>query len=155
MPYLVNKNLKKSLTMKYLFSFLIILTLTACNFGNMVTNEESEKIKGEEVADLLYDYISQQKFDGSIEPYISKEFQQYMSVDRLDKTLKDFTRKLGKYEDKSLTNWTTQRHKETGELWECVLQYSVSYENGYSFDIIRLVKENDSVKILSFYPKER
>lgn len=155
MPYLVNRNPKKSLTMKYLFSFLIILTLTACNFGNMVTNEENERIKGEEVADLLYDYISQQKFDGSIKPYISKEFQQYMSVDRLDKTLKDFTRKLGKYEDKSLTNWTTQRHKETGELWECVLQYSVSYENGYSFDIIRLVKENDSVKILSFYPKER
>lgn len=136
--------------MKRLFLVSVILFFGSCYFNASISNEESEKKIGEKVADIFYEYVKKQNFSGSIKPYFSKEFLAVTPINQLDSSLTLIRNKSGSYKSRDLEKWSTKRQKGTNELWECVLIYSVKYEKGESKEFLKLIKENDSIKILNY-----
>lgn len=136
--------------MKRLVLISMVFFIGSCYYNATISNEESEKKKGEQVADVFYQYVEDSNFDGSIKPYFSTEFLAATPVSQLDSLLSFIKGKSGSYEYKELKEWSTKRQKGTHELWECELSYSVKYEKGKSREYIKLIKENDSIKILNY-----
>lgn len=136
--------------MKRLFLISIVFLFGGCYYNATILNEESEKEKGEEVADIFYKYVKNQNFDGSVEPYFSKEFLVVTPISQLDSLLSLIKSKSGNYKYKELKKWNTKRQKGTNELWECELTYLVKYDKGESSEFLKFIKENDSIKILNY-----
>jgi len=127
-----------------------LLFLGSCYFNASITNEESERKKGEEVANIFYEYVKNQNLDGSIEPYFSKELLEITPIEELDSLLLLINNKSGDYISKELDDWSTKRQKGSDENWECALIYSVKYEKGEAKEFFEFIKENDSIKILNY-----
>lgn len=128
--------------------FLAVLFLSSCYFNATLTNEESEKEKGEIIAEKLYDYIKSKKFDSSIKPYLSNIMLQNNSMELLNQTFSNIQSENGSFISKELLDWSTKRGKGKDKLiWECTLLYKVNYEKGVLNETVYLIKENDSVKI--------
>lgn len=136
--------------MKKIFLISSLLIFGSCYFNASLTNEESERKKGEEVTNIFYEYVKNQDLDGSIEPYFSKELLAITPIDQLDSLFLLINNKSGNYISKELDEWSTKRQKGTDESWECKLIYSVKYEKGESKEFFELIKENDSIKILNY-----
>ncbi|MFA5619863.1 MAG: hypothetical protein WDA08_06115 [Weeksellaceae bacterium] len=136
--------------MKELYLISVLLFFGSCYFNASVSNEESEKEKGEKIANIFYEYIINQNYDGSIEPYLSKELLIVTPINQMDSLLLLINNRSGHYKSRVLEKWSTKRQKGTDELWECVLIYSVQYEKGKSTELFKLIKENDSIKILNY-----
>lgn len=136
--------------MKRLFFINLLLIFGSCYFNTSISNEESEKEKGEKIANIFYEYIINQNYDGSIKPYLSKELLVVTPINRMDSLLSLINNRSGYYKSRELEKWSTKRQKGTDELWECVLIYSVQYEKGKSTELFKLIKENDSIKILNY-----
>ena len=127
-----------------------LLILGSCYFNASFTNEESERKKGEEVANIFYEYVENQSLDGSIEPYFSKELLEITPIEELDSLLLLINNKSGDFISRELDEWSTKRLKGSEEIWECALIYSVKYEKGEAKEFFEFIKENDSVKILNY-----
>lgn len=128
--------------------FLAVLFLSSCYFNATLTNEESEKEKGEIIAEKLYGYIKSKKFDSSIKPYLSNIMLQNNSMELLNQTFSNIQSENGSFISKELLDWSTKRGKGKDKLiWECTLLYKVNYEKGVLNETVYLIKENDSVKI--------
>src|SRR5690606_7069186 len=133
---------------KYYLLFITGLFFSSCYFNATLTNEESEKEKGELVAEKLYDYIRSKEFDGSIQTYLSNVMMQNNSMDILNQTFKNIQSENGSFVSKELIDWNTKRGKGKDKLvWECTLYYRVNYERGVLNETVYLIKENDSIKI--------
>lgn len=128
--------------------FIAVLFLSSCYFNATLTNEESEKEKGEIIAEKLYDYIKSKKFDSSIKPHLSNVMLQNNSMELLNQTFRNIQSENGAFISKELLDWSTKRGKGKDKLiWECTLLYKVNYEKGVLNETVYLIKENDSVKI--------
>jgi len=69
--------------MKRLYSIFGLLFLGSCYFNTSFNNEESERKKGEEVANIFYEFVMHQFLDCSIEPYFSKELLEITPIEEL------------------------------------------------------------------------
>src|SRR5690554_6136658 len=136
--------------MNKIYLIYVLLFLGSCYFNVSFTNEESERKKGEEVANIFYEYVKHQNLDGSIEPYFSKELLEITPIEELDSLLLLINNKSGNYISKESDECSTTRQKGTDESWQCKLIYSVKYEKGESKEFFELIKENDSIKILNY-----
>jgi|SRR5690625_1984508 len=114
----------------YKLLFICVVLFSSCYFNATRTNEKSEKEKGQVLAEKLYDYIEDAKFNNSIKPYLSSGMLENTSTDELNQIFKKIQSQNGSFERKKLLDWSTKRGKdENGPVWECVLLYEVDYAN--------------------------
>lgn len=99
-----------------IIGFFLIITI-GCYFNASITNEESEKEKGEEITEQLYSYIIDKKYDNSIKSLLSKELLLNVPINRFDSTLFILNEKLGNYRERELIEWSTKRQKGNNEFW--------------------------------------
>lgn len=131
--------------------FVFVINFCSCNFTSTYHNRPSDKSEAEIVSNQLYDYLAKDQYSDA-QFLFSEKFFEITSKDSLRKMFLDI-KKLGKYHERSLVNWETLVMQDSSSKSEYVLFYDVVYEYFPAQEMIRLEKENDSIKIVAYQVK--
>jgi hypothetical protein len=123
----------------------------SCNFSGNITyeNEVSEKEDAESVTAMFYLFLSRDDFENTIGS-ISNSFYKVSSKEDLLYFLKSKREKLGAFKDYDLIEWKTSRVEGTDKKNLYLLTYRVKYEKEETIETIKLIKENNEIKIYGY-----
>ncbi len=129
----------------FLFTILILCFLN-CTGNIKKINEESERDKADQFIDIFYENVNNGKYKRNL---FSNEFFNSIDTVKFDSAFSHYMNTLGKYENREISKWTTERFTLSNE-WFVSIIYLVEYENYYALERFDLVKENDSVLIRDY-----
>ena len=141
--------MKISAFSKILFLCFITFIGAGCNFNATYKNREADKQDAEKITSKLYSYIDSGKYNQTHELF-SEKFLAVTDTAKLNQIFTTTYEKLGKIKDRKLQRWETVVVKGTTPISEYLLIYDVSREKYKSIETIRMLKEKDIIKIISY-----
>lgn len=128
--------------------FFFAILLTSCNITSF--NSESDKSEAEAITNKFYHHLEMNDFEKA-DKLFSEKFFEETDVEKLHK-IYDYTLKEGgNLKNFILLEWNTLVVKGTDSKAEYVLLYNVEREKKNTTERIGLIKENDTIKIVSYY----
>jgi hypothetical protein len=136
--------------MKNLYFLLFLSFMLSCNFNTTSSNSESDKREGEEITHKLYYYLETTDFKKA-EHLFSEKFFEVTDREKLQKIFSQTQDQLGNIQNFSLLEWNTFVVKGSNPKSEYLFLYQVEREKKPSVEKIGMIKENDSIKIVSYH----
>jgi hypothetical protein len=136
--------------MKKLFFLLFISLVASCNLNTTSSNNESDKREAEEITNKLYYYLETKDFQNA-QTLFSEKFFEVTDREKLQKIFNQSHEEFGNLTNFSLLEWNTFVVKGTQAKSEYLLVYQVEREKKPTVEKIGMIKENDSIKIVSYH----
>ena len=130
------------------FILVFSLIFLSCNFNSTYRNRTLDKNEAEIITNKLYEFLERDEFSNATSLFSSK-FLEVTPLDSLNKMFLD-VKSLGKYEGRALSNFETFVVEGSNPKSEYIFIYDVNYEKFSSQETIRLEKEGDSIKIVTY-----
>jgi len=128
---------------------IILLTVVCCTFKSTYVNEDSQREKAEKIADSLYSHINKQQYE-KCERLFSDKFFEVTGKNGLRDIFLKTRKSLGEYNSKKLIDWKTTRIEDTDSHIDYLLIYNVRYEKYEAMETIRLLNEDNTIKIIAY-----
>ena len=137
--------------MKKLLCYLIICSLvfSSCNFNSHYTDKPLDRDEAERITVKFY-YLLRDKNYNDTYKLFSPRFLEVTNTSKIEQIFKTSDEELGEIKDQSLVSWKTNVVKGSNPISEYLLVYDVKRSKFNSKETIRLEKENDTIKILSY-----
>jgi hypothetical protein len=139
-------------SLKFVIVSLISILFISCTFkvNSKRQNSEEDKNDAEFVTSLFYTHLENKEYLKT-HAFFSPKFFEVTSASELDSIFIKCDEKLGEIKNKNLANWETNIVIGTNSSSHYLLVYNVTREKYNSVETIRLTKESDKIKILSYY----
>lgn len=127
----------------------MFLLVASCSCNTSFTNRESDIKEAQDFANRFYDLLKSNDFDKTYSLY-SKNFYDVTDTPELDKIYHGTLSNLGEIKSINMEQCETRVVKGTDSKSEYVMLYKVDRAKYASEEMIRLEKENNKMKILSY-----
>lgn len=135
--------------MKYIY-LLLFLFVTSCHFNTSVSNMEKDRDEADLIVEELYDYLDNEEYTEA-EKLFSEKFFEVTDRESLKKILQAVNKKGGRILSSEITDWNTLVVKGTNPRSEYILLYQNKRDIATTQERIGLLKEDDSIKIVSYH----
>ena len=135
---------------KYLLLVLLSTLFTSCNINTTSTNHESDKREAEKITNKFYHYLEMKEFNEA-EKLFSEKFFEVTDKEKLHKIFNHTLNDCGNLTNFSLQEWNTFVVKGTNPKSEYDFLYKVTRDKKETTERIGMLKENDSIKIVSYH----
>jgi len=142
-----NKNFKK-VTSYHLIG--IFLLLNSCHFNNQYLDREQDKNEAENVSNVFYTALINDKINKSAFDLFSNKFWKTTDKDTFKTRLVNVQEKLGKLKEVKLDHWNTKVIEGSNPTAKYELYYLNTYEKYKAKETITLEKENNDIKIIGY-----
>ncbi len=137
--------MRKFFTLIFLSTFLI-----SCQINSTSSNRESDKREAEKITNEFYNYLEKKEFENAANLF-SEKFFAVTDKDKLYEIFNATLNDCGNLTDFSIVDWSTFVVKGTNPKSEYLFYYKVSREKKETLEEIGMIKENDSIKIVSYH----
>lgn len=126
-----------------------MILIFGCQFNSQYINREEDKKVAEEVATEFFMLLNEKNYEAASRLF-SKEFYKVSTREKLMEIFLASENKLGKLKNLELNQWETKRVEGSNPSSHYQLLYHTYHEKYNAQQALGMVRENDSIKILSY-----